>query len=81
MLVYCDNFHSTRESHKASYARPSSPLATYAREKETGIKARDRRVDSTPVTEGTPGENGHTNGGGYTGGDNCMGLEKGTAKL
>lgn len=48
--------------------------------KETGIKARDRRVDSTPVTEGTPGENGHTNGDGYTD-DNCMGLEKGTAKL
>ena len=33
------------------------------------------------MTEGTPGENGHTNGGGYTGGDNCMGLGKGYCKI
>ena len=66
----------SRITQDFSYIWPSSPLATYAREKETGIKARDRRADSTPVTEGTPGEERHTNGG-----KNCICPEKVTALL
>ena len=74
---YCDTISTALENHtRFSYMWPSSPLATYAREKETGIKARDRRADSTPVTEGTPGEERHTNGG-----ENCICPEKGTAIL
>ena len=32
-----------------------SPLTTYARVNEMGINARERRADSTPATDGTPG--------------------------